>query len=30
MVQGEDLTDAQPGFDSRNGEPVVKQYDELK
>ena len=23
MVQGEDLTDAQPGFDSRNGEPVV-------
>ena len=23
MVQGEDLTDAQPGFDSRTGEPVV-------
>ena len=23
MVQGEDLTDAQPGFDQRNGEPVV-------
>jgi SecD/SecF fusion protein len=23
MVQGEDLTDAQAGFDSRNGEPVV-------
>ena len=23
MVQGEDLTDAQPGFDSRSGEPVV-------
>jgi len=23
MVAGEDLTDAQPGFDSRNGEPVV-------
>lgn len=23
MVQGEDLTDAQPGFDSRGGEPVV-------
>ncbi len=23
MVQGEDLTDATPGFDSRNGEPVV-------
>lgn len=23
IVQGEDLTDAQPGFDSRNGEPVV-------
>ncbi|MBN9081585.1 MAG: protein-export membrane protein SecD [Rhizobiales bacterium 62-17] len=23
MVQGEDLTDAQPGFDTRNGEPVV-------
>ena len=23
MVQGEDLTDAQPGFDQRGGEPVV-------
>jgi preprotein translocase subunit SecD len=23
MVQGEDLTDAQPGFDQRSGEPVV-------
>jgi preprotein translocase subunit SecD len=23
MVQGEDLTDAQPGFDQRTGEPVV-------
>jgi preprotein translocase subunit SecD len=23
MVQGEDLTDAQPGFDSRTGEPIV-------
>ena len=23
MVQGEDLTDAQPGFDQRNSEPVV-------
>ena len=23
MVQGEDLTDAQPGFDSRTSEPVV-------
>jgi preprotein translocase subunit SecD len=23
MVAGEDLTDAQPGFDSRNGEPIV-------
>ncbi len=23
MVQGEDLTDAQPGFDHRSGEPVV-------
>jgi preprotein translocase subunit SecD len=28
MVRGEDLTDAQPGFDSRTNEPVVnfKQY----
>jgi SecD/SecF fusion protein len=24
MVQGEDLTDAQPGFDQRTGEPVVE------
>jgi preprotein translocase subunit SecD len=23
MVSGEDLTDAQPGFDQRNGEPIV-------
>ena len=23
LVQGEDLTDAQPGFDQRNGQPVV-------
>jgi preprotein translocase subunit SecD len=23
VVQGEDLADAQPGFDSRNGEPVI-------
>ena len=23
MVQGEDLTDAQPGFDQRSGEPIV-------
>jgi preprotein translocase subunit SecD len=23
MVDGEDLTDAQPGFDQRNGEPIV-------
>ena len=24
MVQGEDLTDAQPGFDQRTGEPIVE------